>query len=216
MTRARGFTLIELLVALAVFAALAAAAYGGLAALARTRAALAAQQDRFAAVLRSVSLLERELQQAVDRPVLGNGRGEVLPALAGGTDRIEFTRLGFANPRAEPRSNLQRVVYTFDGTALRHGRFGVLDRAPDSAPAVATLLDRVGGFQVRYLGCDAVWRDAWPPAQPPGCAQRGGTPLAAVDALPLAVEFHLTLADLGELRRIVELPSPWPARAPPP
>ena len=81
MKRARAFSLIELLVALAVFAALAAAAYGGLAAIARTRGALAAQQDRFAAVMRAVSALERDLRQAIARPVLGNN-GQTVPALA--------------------------------------------------------------------------------------------------------------------------------------
>ena len=111
LARARGFSLIELLVALAVFAALAAAAYGGLAQIAATRGALAKQQDRFAQIVRAVSVLERDLRQAISRPVRGNGSGEWLPALEGAGDRIELTRVGFANPLAEPRSNLERVAY---------------------------------------------------------------------------------------------------------
>lgn len=198
----RGFSLIELLVALAVFAALAAAAYGGLAQIARTRAALAEQQDRFAAITRAVASIERDLRQAVSRPVLGNGRSEV-PALAGASDRVELTRLGYANPRAEPRSNLERIVYASDAARLRRGRYAVLDRAPASAPHVVDLLDRVDGLRLRYLGCDRAWRDAWPPSAPLDCAV--GTDPRGL--LPRAVEFRFAPAELGEIRRVVELPS---------
>ena len=49
--RRRGFTLIEILVALVVFAAMAAITWGALGQIARTRSALAAEQDRFAAIV---------------------------------------------------------------------------------------------------------------------------------------------------------------------
>ena len=197
-----GFSLLELLVALAVFAALAAAAYGGLSQLARTRAALAAQQDRFAALTRAVGVLERDLRQAVARPVRGN-EGALVPALVGQADRIELTRLGFANPRAEPRSNLQRVVHAFDSRRLQRGRYAVLDRAPNSLPAMSTLLDEVEAFQLRYFGRDGAWRDSWPPA-----ANAEG-----VQDLPRAIEFRLRPGESGEIRRVVELPAPLPAQA---
>lgn len=200
---AGGFSLIELLVAMAVFAALAAAAYGGLAQLARTRAALAAQQDRLAAVTRAVAALERDLRQAVSRSVLGNGRNDVLPALAGAPAGVELTRFGYANPRAEPRSNLERVAYALDGEALRRGRYAVLDRVPDSVPATTVLLERVDGLRLRYLGCDGGWREAWPPSAPPDC----GRVIEKSALLPRAVEFRFVLPDLGEIRRLVELPS---------
>ncbi len=164
----RGFSLIELLVALVVFAALAAAAYGGLDQIARTRAALAAQQDRFAAITRAVSVFERDLQQAIDRPVIGNN-GAPLPALIG-----------------SPGNKLQR------------GRYAVLDRAPNSAPAARLLIDRVTELHLRYFdGTSYAWVDAWP------------LPGSAV-SLPRAVEFRIMFADLGEIRRVVELPSSFP------
>ncbi|NCT67181.1 MAG: type II secretion system minor pseudopilin GspJ [Rhodanobacteraceae bacterium] len=204
-----GFTLVELLVAVAVFAALAAAAWGGLDRLAQTRAALAAQQDRFAAVTRAVAALERDLRQAVARPVLGNA-GETLPALSGRGDALELTRLGFANPRAEPRSHLERLGYALDRRDLRRARYAVLDRAPGSLPATTVLLEDAGELRLRYLGCDGSWRDAWPPAQALPCELGGVEPAGA---LPRAVEFRLAPAGLGEIRRVVELPAALPPRA---
>ena len=200
----KGFTLIELLVALAVFAALAGAAYGGLAQIAKTRAALAQQQDRFAAVTRAVGMLERDLRQTLSRPVRGN-EGAMLPALAGSASGLELTRLGYANPRAEPRSNLQRVRYSFDRNRVLRHRFAVLDRAPNSVPATATLLDEVDAVHLRYRSHEGVWRDHWPAG-----TQRDGQ----VGELPRAVEFRWVLRDLGDIRRVVELPATLPVSEP--
>ncbi|WP_395683488.1 type II secretion system minor pseudopilin GspJ [Dokdonella sp.] len=206
-----GFSLLELLVALAVFAALAAAAYGGLASIARTRAALAQQQDRFAAVTRAVSALERDLRQAIARPVLDNS-GHPTNALLGNSSSIELTRLGYANPLAEPRSHLERVVYASDRGTLRRARYAVLDRAPDSAPQVRELLERAGELHLRYYGCDQVWHEAWPPR---GLACASAAPVDPLAVLPRAIEFRFTPEGLGELRRVVELPSTLPLQAPP-
>jgi general secretion pathway protein J len=210
MRRARGFSLLELLVALAVFAALAAAAYGGLASIARTRAALAQQQDRFAAVTRAVSALERDLRQAIARPVLDNN-GRATFALLGSSSSIELTRLGYANPLAEPRSHLERVVYAGDRGTLRRGRYAVLDRAPDSTPQLRDLLERAGELHLRYFGCDQAWYETWPPR---GLACPSAASPDAYAVLPRAIEFRFAPEDLGEIRRVVELPSTLPVRAP--
>jgi general secretion pathway protein J len=212
--RRRGFSLIELLVALAVFAALAAAAYGGLAEIARVRGALAERQDRFAAVVRAITTFERDLRQVVSRPVRDE-RGAELPALAGAADRIELTRFGFANPRAEPRSNLERVAYAVDARRLMRGRYAVLDRAPGTVPTATVLFENVDGLRLRYLGTDGIWRDTWPPADIPAGSPTGTQTVAL---LPRAIEFRIDVAGTGELRRIVELPSaipPFAAGVPP-
>jgi len=204
--RARGFSLIELLVALAAFAALAAAAYGGLAQIAATRGALAKQQDRFAAAVRAVSMLERDLRQAISRPVRGRGSDNYLPALSGSGDRIELTRLGFANPLAEPRSNLERVAYAVDARQLMRGRYAALDRAPDALPAATAVLDGAQSLSFRYLGSDGAWRSTWPPSEAPPNMQ-------TIELLPRAIEFRIATSDLGELRRVVELPTAFPETA---
>ena len=113
----------------------------------------------------------------------------------------------FANPLAEARSNLQRVAFAFDAGNLREGRYAVLDRAPNSMPAWRDLLPRAGELRLRYLGCDRVWREAWPPGENLPC-QPG---IDANAQLPRAVEFRIAPPELGEIRRVVELVAPAPS-----
>jgi general secretion pathway protein J len=197
----RGFTLIELLVALAVFAIMAALAYGGLNSIARTRGELANQEADFAQLMRAVGSLDRDLNGAVARPVRG-AAGQALPALIGASDHIELTRLGFANPQAEPRSNLQRVFYELDGDKLERGRYAVLDRAANSTPQVDDLKVQAEDFRLRYLdAASGQWLDAWPPPQ------------ADPAVLPRAVQWRLRTPQYGEIDGTVELVSAWPDKA---
>ena len=207
--RQRAFSLVELLVALAVFATMAALAYGGLDSIARTRAELGRQQDSFRDLMRGVGLLERDLRQAIARPVRGN-YGEPLPALIGNSGHIEFTRTGFANPQAEPRSNLERVLYEFDDDALKRGVYPALDRAPATAPKLVTLRGNVDTFRLRYLDASNRWGDTWPPLRE---ADAGAPDL--LTQLPRAVEFRIGTRDYGEVAGVVELVSSWPGQAVP-
>ena len=195
-----GFSLIEILVALVVFAAMAAITWGALGQVVRTRTVLAEQQQRFAAIVRAAGDLDRDLRQAVSRPVRGHV-GEALPAVLGDGSRIELSRIGFANPRVEQRSQVERVGYRFEDGGLRRERWPVLDRAAGSRAESRELLDRVDALQLRYLGDDGSWRDSWPPRE------------ARREQLPKAIEWRLQLADFGELRRVVALPSSAPERA---
>ena len=199
--RSSGFTLIELLVALAVFAVMAALAYGGLDSIVRTRGELMRQQESFRGLMRSVALLERDLRQAAARPVRGN-YGEIEPALLGQPERIELTRAGFANPQAEVRATLERVGYAFTDGALQRVSYAVLDRAPTSAAQTQTLAS-VDALRLRYLDGANRWSEAWPPRDVDG----------APAPLPRAIELRIDTKDYGEITRIVELVSPWPARA---
>ena len=115
-------------------------------------------------------------------------------------DFFETSRLGFANPRAEPRSNIERVRYELANGTLRRGRYAVLDRAAGSVPDWRELVDRVSAWRLRYLDSSGAWLDRWPPRDTPD------------EVLPRAVEFRLTLEDLGELRRVVALPSTFPSQ----
>jgi len=183
---------------------MAALAYGGLDSVVRTRAELEARQAQFQALRRSVNLLERDLRQCAVRPVRDND-GAALPAFVGAPDRVELTRLGFANPQAEARSNLERVGYAFADDALVRAAWPVLDRAPGTEPSKRVLRRPIRELRLRYLDAGNRWTDAWPP--PTADADTPPAPL------PRAVEFRIATDDYGEISRIVELPSPWPETA---
>lgn len=191
---ATGFSLVELLVALAVFAAMAAIAWGGLDSVARTRSALAREEDDLRSLMLAVDSLQRDLRQAVVRPVRGN-HGETVAGFVGSSDRLEFSRLGFANPLAERRSNLERVAWTADGARLMRASYPVLDRAAGTQAVPRVLRDKVRSLRLRYLDADRRWVGAWP------------IPDAGANAavLPVAIEIRLDTEDYGEIDAIVEL-----------
>ncbi|HET6631869.1 MAG TPA: type II secretion system minor pseudopilin GspJ [Rhodanobacteraceae bacterium] len=194
----RGFTLVELLVAVAIFAAASVMAWVGLARIADTRARLAAEQQAFAQVERSVALLGADLGSAARRPIRGADGGE-LPALRGDPRQLELTHVGAFDDPAQARSALERVAWFLDDKALTRARYRVLDRAPGTTPLLRTLDDKVDDLGFRYLDHRGAWHDHWPPAQ-------GG------DAAPLprAVEYTIRFAGLGDVRRVIELPASRP------
>jgi general secretion pathway protein J len=198
--RSLGFSLIELLVALVVFATMAALAYGGLNSVARTRSELARQQDAFRDLTRAIEKLNRDIGEAVARTIR-DPSGNPLPALIGTADHIELTRVGFANPQAEPRSNLERVLFERDAGTLKRGRYLVLDRAPTTTPEITDLHVAVTDFRLRYLGGDNRWLDVWPPPQTDPAQ------------LPRTIEWHVQTHDYDEIAGIVELVSAWPVQA---
>jgi general secretion pathway protein J len=197
-----GFTLIELLVAVAVFAAMAAMAWGGLNSIVRSRAELAREEDDFRNLVRSINWLDRDLRQVVMRSVRGN-YGETVPAFLGAADHIEFTRLGFANPRAELRSNLQRVFYEMNGEKLSRGVNPELDRAATTQPQKTLLRDHISLFRLRYLDAQQRWQETWP-------EQNGNAAAGTTAALPRAVEIKIDAPGYGEITHVVELVSDWP------
>jgi general secretion pathway protein J len=193
MRRARGFTLIELLVALAVFASMAALAYGGLNAVARAKQALAEESAALWRLQFALGLIERDLRSAVARPVR-DGFGGERPALVGTRSGIELTRLGAGLGTLSGAPLVERVGYQVEGRRILRQRWAVLDRAPGSLPEVRPLLEAAGAAEFRFLDRAGRWHGQWPP---PTGADRG---------LPRAVELRLEPPGLGELRRVIALP----------
>ena len=141
--------------------------------------------------------------------------GEDEPALVGGPAArylLSFTRIGWHNTAGLPRSHLQRVTYRLEDDALWRDSYPVLDRAGDTEPQSARLLDGVTYLELAFLDNAARaqaagrgtsletrdWAENWLPDS--GAVADAGLPL------PAAVEWRMELEDWGEMRRLYVLP----------
>lgn len=209
----RGFTLVEVLIALAITAFVAAAAYAGLAAAIDGVERSRAEAERHWELTRALQIIARDLRHFVPRPVRDEF-GEPEPALTGGPAArfsLSFTRSGWHNPNAHPRSHLQRVNYVWEGDELWREHYPVLDRAGNTQAQRVRLLS--GVTDLRWFFLDSIdnlgaasrgvginsraWPESWiaDPVQP-------GDTLPP----PLAVELALELDGLGTLRSLHALP----------
>lgn len=202
--RQRGFTLIEVMLAMLITAFIALMAYNGLSAAVSAAEGVETQTQRLVDIQLPFTVLERDLRHAVLRPIVDE-YDTPQPALAGGElERflLRLTRRGRANPTNAPRGDLQRVRYVLENRELWRESWGVLDRTDDTAGFQRTLLlNKVARVQLAFLDGKSAgaatsplggeWVDSWD----------------RMEALPLAVEVTIELEDIGELRRVIAIPS---------
>lgn len=194
MSPQRGFSLLELLVAVAVFAAVSAVAYGGLSSVLQTRQQTDQHAKRLQALQQTMTMIQRDLSQAIARPVRDQ-LGDLQPALfkKGGDTLFAFTRAGRVNPLGLSRSNLQRVGYALDteGRLVRY-LWPVLDSTQGDEPYSIVLLESVTGMELRFIDGAKEWKESWPPQE-------------ESSDLPLAVEVTLELEGWGSFRRLIPM-----------
>jgi general secretion pathway protein J len=188
------------LVALAVFGVVSILAYAALGQTLSNADLLTERMERLQAVQRTVRFLDSDLMQAVPRPVrdvLGDGYEPAIRSSLVSEFALEVTHGGWPNPAGLPRSTLQRSAYRLEEGELIRYHWRVLDRTINNEPIATVLLDDVASIVFRYLQADGEPVDQWPPigAQGPG----------SIRVRPRAVEIVLTLADEGEIRRLVEI-----------
>ena len=195
--RHKGFTLIEVLVAMAIFGVLSMLAYMTLGQTLANSEMLTERMDRLQAVQRTMRFLSNDLLQAAPRPVrleLGDSLGPAVLTSLSGEFALELTHGGWGNPAGLPRSTLQRSAYRLEDDELVRYHWNVLDRTFANEPIANVLLNNVESLLFRYLIDDDEWSEVWPPQGRPD-----------VRARPRAVEIVLTLADEGEIRRLLEV-----------
>ena len=198
--KVRAFTLIEVLVSLAIFSILATLAYGALSQTLSSAELLNARMDRLQAIQRTMRLLGEDLQQLSPRPIrdeLGDGIGPALDTDFQSGFALELTHGGWSNPIVLPRGTLQRSAYRIEEDELIRYHWMVLDRTLANEPVSVALLDGVESILFRFLQADGEWTEQWPPSNRPGAL--GGR------LRPRAVEIILTLADEGEISRLIEV-----------
>ena len=195
-----GFTLIEVLVALAVFGVLSVMAYMGLGQTLSNADLLGERMQRLEAIQRTIRYLDSDLMQAAPRPVrglLGDGYEPAIRSSFGSEYALEVTHGGWTNPAGLPRGTLQRSAYRIEDGELIRYHWRVLDRTINNEPIATVLLDGVDSILFRFLGSGDEATEQWPPVNTPGPA--------GFRLRPRAVEIVLTLADEGEIRRLVEI-----------
>jgi general secretion pathway protein J len=168
-----GFTLLELLIAVIIFSLIAAMAYSGLNNVLNARSKTEARVQQLYQLQMALTLMERDVEQTVDRPVRDQ-YGDEKPALVGneyGDFLLEFTHTGWLNPLSAPRSNLQRVAYWVKDEKLYRTIWYVLDRAQDSKHYDTVLLDGVKNLEFKYLDNKNEWQRSWPPQNLSGSTQ---------------------------------------------
>jgi general secretion pathway protein J len=200
--RSAGFTLLELLVSLAIFALLATMAYMALNTVLNARKEVDKRAARLAELQTAFMVMERDIEEAVARPVRDD-LGDEQAALKGGgvgVTVLSLTRTGWRNPLGEARSDLQRVDYSFNNQQLLRESWSTLDRAPGNEPYKEVLINGVSAVDFRFLGQDRQWVGYWPPDSNNGNQGQGSV------LMPLAIEVSVDVDGWGRIVRIFRVP----------
>lgn len=202
-----GFTLLELIIAIAIFSLISVMAYSGLYSAQLTSQRVEEAGERLSALQVAFSLLARDLQQSVNRPVrdaFGEMQLAFMGAPTGVGAMLEFTRTGLRNPAAFPRSSLQRVAYAVEEDELLRLTWPSLDRGYGAEPVRTPILTGVKQVELRFMNMEGNWVDQWPPVTLANATE---------SVLPVAVEVTVETEDLGKLVRLFRVPGDAPSLA---
>lgn len=191
--RARGFTLFEILIALFIFTIVALIMTQALHNIFNISATTQAHSARLSKLQIALLLIDRDLQQYIDRPITNN-QATVEPSFLGTSQGIIFTHGGLSNPHAaENRSTLQRTAYIIDKSHFMRKTWDVLDQVATTNFTTRELMTEVNGIEFEFLDDKNNWLHQWPP------------PNQTKQAPPRAVRMKLLLNHWGELSHVYPL-----------
>ena len=155
------------------------------------------RSNRVAETQRAMLVLKRDIMQLAERPIrdmLGDPRNHIL---IGSDGLMEFSRLGWRNPLRQPRAEVQRVAYIMRENTLYRAWWSVLDRAPESEPALQQLLTDVE--QIEFFAVDVSGEEHtfWPLL---------GDESESVDRRLAAIVMRLEFKPFGVVERIWPVP----------
>lgn len=193
----RAFTLLEMVVALAIFAVIGVMSSRILAGVVELSDVVRDRGEALSELQRAVAIVERDIEQGTRRSVR-DGWGDTVEAIVAGDQfLLELTRLGWQNPLAEPRSELQRVAYAMRDDMLLRVYWPVLDRAPETEPVTQILLTGLDGASFVVYDSGGEEHRHWP--QPP---RRDDEPAHAA-----AIALELDSTTFGRIERLWMLPA---------
>ena len=187
-----GFTLFEMVVAVGIFMVMGAIAYPGLTQLAKSGQAVGESNQRISELQFAVAYLARDWVQVSDRKIR-NRYGDEESNILIEDNSITFTRGGRSNLLQQKRSRLQRVRYRLFDKKLTREHWLSLDQGIEEDPLATVLLNDVEDFEVNFIDGSEKKIETWPTTQAVGTGN------------PVALSFTITLADLGQIRRILEI-----------
>ena len=201
--RHNGFTLLEVLIAIAITFMIGLGSAQILNSAIRASEATQERLQQFGELQKAMMILGRDLQQIAARSIRDEF-GDYQSALKSQDEfyKLEFSRVGWRNPLADQRSDLQRVAYELDEDKLIRHYWQVMDRAQDSKPLSQTLLTEVEEISFRFMNSSGGWLDKWPSDDNKVVPDR----LFKMNQLPKAISLVLKHKQYGELTRLFDLP----------
>jgi general secretion pathway protein J len=163
MRRNKGFTLLEVLIALFIFTIVSMILVHGLHTVFTAQSATEKSAERLAKVQIALTILSRDFEQTIDRPIT-NATGAIENSFIGFPTQVIFTHGGLVNPMNQlKRSTLQRVRYRLENGSLIRDTWEVLDQTPESTPNSRRLLSDVAELHFEFLDKDGKFQNKWPP-----------------------------------------------------
>jgi general secretion pathway protein J len=196
----KGFTLLEILIALAVFTMIGLASHSVLTTVLDTDELSTERFERLQNLQRAMSIIERDLQQAIARSVRVEGETNKI-VISGGlnafesdADGLALVRAGWQNPKLVlPRSTLQAVGYRLQSGELQRLYSNYVDNVIGAEPKVRVLMTDIEDlqFQFRVKRASAssssgenVWQDTYTGTE-----------------LPFAIAIEIVSTEFGLIRR---------------
>lgn len=194
----QGFTLIEVLIALVVFAILATITSSAMYQAFNTRTRIAAQTNALSAIQLALTIITRDTQQIIERPVRTKAMRLLSPVI-GHPHYFEFTRAGLPNPNGlEPRSTLQRVALLCTKHTLIRRSWDSLDDPTRKHYEDKILLDHLDQCKFAYLNHTRDILSEW----------RAGAVQVnqKKEPLPIALQLTLNIQGQGNMSLLFALP----------
>lgn len=198
MTREAGFTLLEILIALTVFAILATVTSGAMYHAFDTRNRVNDQANRLTQLQLTVSMIENDAKQVIDRPIRGNEM-RLFPIFYGNNKYAEFTRDGLTNPFGQDRrSSLKRIAFVCENNKFFRRSWSVLDPVDHNQFESKLLLDNLDECQLRYLNHGLEVLSEW--------REHAVSQNQKKEPFPQAIQLNLTLKDWGKASFLFLIP----------